>query len=86
TLAAVALLLRIRPFAWGKFFLVWRWALLAYAVIAGMLAYVFVLDHTRGATLGVLVVTLAVFAIDVPTVIAFTVARYDAASVPEAGR
>lgn len=82
TLAALALLARIRPFAWGKFFLVWRWALLAYLVIAGMLAYVFIFDHTRGDTLVVLLITLFVFALDVPTVIAFTVARYDEGSLP----
>jgi hypothetical protein len=77
TTAAVALLSRIRPFAWGTFFLVARWALLAYAVISGVGVFVFVYDHTRGSTLVVLVLSLIVFAIDVPTVIAFTVARYE---------
>ncbi|MDA8311102.1 MAG: hypothetical protein M0Z46_10925 [Actinomycetota bacterium] len=77
TVVAVVLLARIRPFAWRTFLAVARWALLAYAVIAGLLAYVFVDDGTRGATLAVLVLTLAVFAVDVPAVIAFTVARYD---------
>lgn len=74
--AAVALLSRIRPFAWEAFFKVARWALAAYFVIAGLLAFVFIYDHTRGATLGVLIATLAVFALDVPLVMAFTVARY----------
>ena len=73
----MALLSRVRPFAWGTFFLVARWALLAYVVIAGLLGFVFVYDHTRGATLVVLVLTLVVFALDVPTIVAFTVARYD---------
>jgi hypothetical protein len=76
TLAAMALLSQVRPFAWTTFFLVARWALLAYAVIAGILGFVFIYDHTQGATLSVLVLTLVVFAIDVPVVIAFTVARY----------
>jgi len=76
TVAALALLSRIRPFAWGTFFLVARWALLAYALIAAILAFVFVFDHTRGATLVVLMLTLVVFALDVPVIIAFTVARY----------
>ena len=76
TAIAMALLSRIRPFAWDRFFLVARWAFLAYLVIAGILAFVFIYDHTRGTTLTVLILTLAVFAIDVPTVIAFTVARY----------
>jgi hypothetical protein len=76
TFAAWVLLSRVRPFAWGTFFLVARWALLAYVVIAGILAFVFVYDHTRGATLAVLIVTLVVFALDVPMIMAFTVARY----------
>ncbi len=76
TLVALGLLARIRPFAWRTFFLVVRWALLAYTVIAGLLALVFIYDHTRGATLAVLLLTLVVFAVDVPMVVAFTVARY----------
>ena len=77
TLIAMAMLARVRPFAWGKFFLVARWAFLAYLVITGMLLLVFLYDHTRGGTLAVMVITLVVFAIDVPMVIAFTVARYE---------
>ena len=76
SVGAIALLGRIRPFAWDAFFLVARWALVAYMVIAGLLAFVFIFDHTRGATLGVLIASLVVFALDVPVVIAFTVARY----------
>ncbi|MGO8860143.1 MAG: hypothetical protein ACLQRH_05130 [Acidimicrobiales bacterium] len=79
TIVALALLSRISPFAWGTFFLVARWALLGYGVVAGMLAFVFVYDHTSGSTLAVLLITLVVFAIDVPTIIAFTVARYQEA-------
>ncbi len=76
TLADVALLASIRPFAWRSFFLVLRWALLAYLVIGGMLEFIFVYDHTAGTTLFVLTATLLVFAVDVPTILAFTVARY----------
>ncbi len=53
-----------------------RWALLAYVVIASLLGFVFVYDHTQGVTLAVLILTLVVFALDVPAIIAFTVARY----------
>lgn len=35
TVVDLALLARVRSFAWGTFFLVLRWALVAYAVIAG---------------------------------------------------
>ena len=38
--------------------------------------FVFAYGHTGGATLAVLVATLAVFALDVPALVAFTVARF----------
>lgn len=81
--AAVVLLARARSFAWDRFFQVARYALLAYIVIAGMLEYVFVLDHTPGGQLLVLSLMLAIFAVDVPMLLAFSVARYQA--VPSAG-
>ncbi len=76
TVAALVLLSRIKPFAWPVFFQVFRWGLVAYLVIAAVLGYVFIHDHTPGAPLAVLVATLAVFAADVPLILAFTVARY----------
>ena len=75
--AGVVLVARLSRFAWGRFFQVLRWALLAYAVIAGMLEFVFVLDGTRGTMLLILSTMLAMFAVDVPVVLAFSVARYD---------
>lgn len=83
TVAAMVMLSRIRPFAWGTFFLVMKWALLAYAVIAGMLEFVFIRDHTPGTTMAVLTATLVVFAVDVPTILAFTVARFADAGASE---
>jgi hypothetical protein len=70
------LLSRLRPFAWDRFRTVGRWALLAYVISAGMIAFAFVRDHTRGAPLAVVLVMLVIFAVDVPLIIAFTVARY----------
>jgi hypothetical protein len=67
---------RVRDFAWDKFFLVAKWALIAYLIIAGMLEYIFVLDHTRGGVLVVLTVMLAIFAVNIPMILAFSVARY----------
>lgn len=75
-LLAVVLLARVREFAWAKFRMVYGWALLEYAVIAGLLMYVFVRDGTPGGTLALFVVTLVVFAVDIPMVFAFSVARY----------
>lgn len=76
-LVALVLLARVRSFAWGRFFSVARYVLLAYAVIAGTLAFVFVDDGMRGGPLALLLVTLAVFAVDVPVILGFTVARYE---------
>ena len=81
--ASVVLLTRLTQFAWDRFRLVFRWALLAYVVSAGMIAFAFIRDHTRGAPLAVALVMLAFFALDVPVIIAFTVARY---SSPPHGR
>jgi hypothetical protein len=70
------LLSRLRDFAWSRFFQVARWALLAYAVIGGMIEFAFVFDHTRGAQLAVMTAMLALFMLNVPVLIGFTVARY----------
>ncbi|MDX6580460.1 MAG: hypothetical protein QOJ47_2009 [Gaiellales bacterium] len=70
------LLLRLKDFAWERFFQVGGWALLAYAVIAGMIEFAFVFDKTRGAQLVVMTLMLALFMLNVPVLIAFTVARY----------
>ena len=63
-------------FAWPRFFAVARWSLLAYVVIAGMIEYAFLRDHVRGGPLVVLTLSLVVFAVHVPTLIGFTVARF----------
>jgi hypothetical protein len=41
-----------------------------------MLEYVFVADHTRGGTLVVLTLMLLIYAVDIPVILAFSVARY----------
>ncbi len=72
----VIFLSRQHDFAWWRFGQVARWMLLVYGVIAGMLEYTFIYDHTRGALLVLMSLLLAVFAINVPLIAAFTVARY----------
>ena len=69
-------LTRVKDFDWDRFFAVGKWSLLAYLVIAGLIEYVFVRNHVRGGTLVVLTLSLVVFAIHVPTLLGFTVARY----------
>jgi hypothetical protein len=70
----------VKGFAWDQFFAVAKWSLLAYLVIGGMLEFVFVHNHVRGGTLVVLTLSLIVFAIHVPTLMGFTVARYHQAA------
>ena len=71
------LLRRVPHFAWNRFFQVARWALLAYLFTAGMIEYAFVRNHLRGGPLVILTLSLVVYALQVPTLIGFTVARYD---------
>jgi hypothetical protein len=73
-------LTRVQGFAWDRFFAIARWSLLAYVVIGGMIEFVFVHNHVRGGTLVVLTLSLLVFAIHVPTLVGFTVARYHQAA------
>jgi hypothetical protein len=83
-LAASALLLagnlialsRVEGFAWDRFFDVAKWALLAYSVTAGLIEYSFLQNHLRGGALVVLTLSLLVYAVHVPILIGFTVARY----------
>ncbi len=67
---------RAPGFARERFLYVARWALLAYSVIAGMIEYVFLRNGLSGGPLVVLSLSLVVFAVQVPVLIAFTVARY----------
>jgi hypothetical protein len=72
----VALLSRVKVFDWQRFTQVAKWSLLAYTVIAGMIEYVFLRNHLKGGPLVVLTLSLVVFAVHVPMLVGFTVARY----------
>lgn len=72
----LALLARAKEFPWRRFFAVGKWALLAYVVTAGLIEYTFLRDGVSGGVLVVLTLSIAVYAIHVPVLIAFTVARY----------
>ncbi len=74
--ANIFALSRVKDFNWPRFFEVGKWSLLAYVVIAGMILYVFLQDHVSGGTLVVLTLSLAIFAVHVPMLVGFTVARY----------
>lgn len=71
------LLARASGFHWRRFFAIAGWALLAYAITAGIIEYAFVRDGMSGGLLVVLTLTLVVYAVHVPVLIGFTVARYD---------
>ncbi len=70
------LLIRLRDFAWTTFRKVFRWALLAYVITSAMIELAFVRDHMRGSSLVIVTLMLVVFALSVPTTIAFTTARF----------
>ncbi len=72
----MVLLSRVKEFDWERFWQVAKWSLLAYVVIAGMIEYVFLRNHTRGGPLVILTLSLVVFAIHVPILVGFTVARF----------
>jgi len=67
---------RVREFSWSTFWLVGRWAILAYIVIGGMLLYVFLKDGTRGSQLILVTLMLVTYAVNVPLLLAFGAARY----------
>ncbi|MEA2304742.1 MAG: hypothetical protein QOH43_2022 [Solirubrobacteraceae bacterium] len=67
---------RVDGFAWGRFLEVGKWALLAYAITAGLIEFSFVHNDLRGGPLVVLSLSLVVYAVHVPMLIGFTVARY----------
>jgi uncharacterized membrane protein YoaK (UPF0700 family) len=75
--AGVVMITRVTDFSWSTFVRVGRWALLAYIIAAGMIEFAFLRNHTSGAPLAVVTGLLVVFALDVPFLIATTVARYE---------
>jgi hypothetical protein len=75
-LVAVLLLSRVPGFAWDTFFLVAKWSLVGYIVIAGMIEFAFLHDNVPNERLIPMSAMLALFAIDVPMLLGFSVARY----------
>jgi hypothetical protein len=73
---------RVRDFAWPKFFSVAKWALLAYVITAGLIGYAFTVNPIPTGPLIVLVASLVIYAVHVPILIGFTVARYDVPAHP----
>ena len=74
--ANLTMLSRVQEFAWPTFRAVSGWTLVAYIVIAGMLEFVFLYDHVRGGVLLLMTLSLVSFAVNVPLLLGFGVARY----------
>jgi hypothetical protein len=72
----LTMLSRVQEFAWQTFRAVAGWTLVAYIVIAGMLEFVFLYDHVRGSVLLLMTLSLVSFAVNVPLLLGFGVARY----------
>jgi hypothetical protein len=73
----VIALRRASGFAWQRFVDVAKWALLAYTITAGLIEFAFLRNGMSGGPLVVLTLSLVVYAVHVPMLIGFTVARYD---------
>lgn len=67
---------RVRDFHWERFFQVGKWALLAYGITAGLIEYAFLRNGLSGGPLVVLTLSIVIYAVHVPMLIAFTTARY----------
>ena len=77
-LAANLVLLSRQPgFAWWRFRQVAGWMTLVYLVVAGMLEFTFVYDHTHGPVLVLMTLLLAIFTLNVPLLSGWTVARFE---------
>lgn len=66
----------LKDFAWPVFRLVFGWSLAAYAVIAGLLMFVFLRDDIPNDVMTFLIAMLVIYAVNVPLLFAFSVARY----------
>jgi hypothetical protein len=69
----------LSSFSRSSFHQVAGWSLAAYVVIGGMIEFVFLRNHTRGEELVLLTWALALFVLDVPLILGFSVARYQRA-------
>ena len=70
------LLSTVQPFAWGAFKQVFGWSLVGYGVISALLMFVFLRDDIPGDVMTFLIAMLVIFAVNIPLLFAFSVARY----------
>lgn len=72
----VYLVSTLKQFAWRVFKQVFGWSLAAYGVISGLLMFVFIRDDIPGDVMTFLIAMLVIFAINIPLLFGFSVARY----------
>jgi len=75
-MANAVALARVRGFAWRIFFIVGGWTLLGYGLVSGLLTFVLIYNHLPARQLAFQIATLSVLAVDIPMMLAFSVARY----------
>lgn len=76
-LVAVWRLVAGRTFGWATFLNVARPALLAVATAAGFIEFAFLYDKTRGSSLAILTGGLLVILVELPLLLAYSVARHE---------
>ena len=74
--ANVVMLARVKRFAWAIFRQVAGWSLVGYGVISGLLLWVFIRDDIPSDVMSLLTATLVIFAVNIPLLFGFSVARY----------
>ena len=67
---------RLKPFAWAVFKQVFGWSLVGYGVISALLMFVFIRDDIPGDVMTFLIAMLLIYAVNIPLLLAFSVARY----------
>jgi hypothetical protein len=74
---AVGRLVAGRMFAWSTFLTVAKPALIAVATAAGIIEFAFLYDQTRGSSLAILTGGLLVIVVELPLLLAYSVARHE---------
>jgi hypothetical protein len=72
----IVMLARVRQFAWRIFRQVFLWSLVGYGVISGLILWVFIRDDIPSDVMTLLTASLAIFALNIPLLFGFSVARY----------
>ena len=72
----VVMLARVKRFAWPIFKQVAGWSLVGYGVISGLLLWVFLRDDIPSDVMTLLSASLVIFAVNIPLLFGFSVARY----------